>query len=80
MQLSERAIKSLENISHKPGRCFNKCRSVCTTEAGVIHIQGQQSSRNYGVTSANGSKESSTVYTGSLLSPLKWSSGQEENT
>lgn len=61
MQLWEWAINSLENVLHEPGRCFNRWTRVCPDEAGVICIQGQQSSRNYELTSANGSEESTQI-------------------
>lgn len=61
MQLSERAINSLETVLREAGRCFSRCRCICRGETGVICIQGQQSSRNYAVPSANGSEESTQI-------------------
>lgn len=76
MQLSEWAINSLENVLHEPGRCFNRWRCVCPDEAGVIRIQGQQSSRNYRLTSANGSEESAQVLFTLWACSAHWSEAQ----
>lgn len=75
-QLSERAINSLENVLHTPGRCFNRWRCVCPGETGVICIQGQQSSRNYGVISANGCEESTRILFTLWHCSARWSDVQ----
>lgn len=76
MELSEWAINSLENVLHEPDRCFNWWRCVCPDEAGVICIRGQQSSRNYGLTSANGSEESTQILFTLWACSARWSEAQ----
>lgn len=76
MQLSEWAINSLEHVLHEPDRCFNRWRRVCPDEAGVICIQGQQSSRNYRPTSANGSEESTQILFTLWACSARWSEAQ----
>lgn len=76
MQLSEGAINSLETVLHEAGRCFSRCRCICPGETGVICIQGQQSSRNYAVPSANGSEESTQIRFTLRECSTRWSEAQ----